>query len=288
MTANPAAALNPVAFQGEIGAYSELAGRAFFGPSTNLVPCPDFETLFASVVKRRVQAAVAPIENSMAGSIYQNYDSLMQQPVRIAGEISLRIHHNLVAHPGVTLARIKTIYSHPQALAQCSRYLKRLRPGREIVASYDTAGSVKMIKENNWREAAAIASSAAVREYGMHVLKKDLENDPDNTTRFLIVTNRRFIADGPLPFKTSLVFAARDQPGSLHRCLAAFAHYRIDLLKIESRPFPRKKWHYLFYLDFLGHYRDSTPAAALRMLKKQTGYFKLLGSYPRGLEIDAR
>lgn len=270
-----------VAFQGERGAYSEIAARTLFGDTIGLLPCESFDLVFKRVESRQVDAGVLPIENSLAGSIHQNYDLMLKHRLQIVGELNLRIVHNLIANPGATLASIRTILSHPQALMQCQNNTARLK-GVRIVPSYDTAGSVKKIKEENLHEAAAIASGLAAKIYGMKILKRGIQDNPENFTRFLVLRRKSTLPSRAN--KTSLVFSVRNLPGALFRSLSVFALRDIDLYKIESRPLHGKPWEYFFYIDFAGSRNDRNCRKALEHLEEIASFMKILGSYPR----DAR
>lgn len=239
--------------------------------------------MFAKTGNRSSQYGVIPIENSLTGSIHENYDLLLNHTTPIIGEIKLRIAHVLIGLPGAALSDIKAVYSHPQALAQCRTYLRKLK-GVEVVPAYDTAGSVKMIRDKGWKNSAAIASMQAARNYGMKVLAQGIENNKANYTRFLIL-GKKPAASAP-KCKTSVVFAFKNVPGALFKCLGAFSMRDINLVKIESRPIHGKPWAYLFYLDFEGHANDERSRNALNHLKELTLFVKNLGSYPPGKEVD--
>ncbi len=272
-----------VAFQGERGAFSEQAGLAFFGDKMKPVPLWTFEEVFKSVKKGNVDFGVIPIENSLHGSIHQNYDLLQKYNVYIVGEVKLRIKHYLLANYGVKLSDVKKIYSHPQALAQCENFLRKLK-NVEIIPVYDTAGSAKMIKEKKILDGAAIAGKQASRYYGLKILKSGIENHQKNFTRFLILSRERIIArKNP---KTSIIFTTKNVPGALFTALGVFARRQINLLKIESRPIIGQPWHYMFYLDFEGSVEDEICSEAIKELRKITQYYKFLGTYEKGREIE--
>lgn len=266
-----------VAFQGERGAFSESAVYNFFGPSVNIKPCRDLSEVFESVDKQETRFGVVPIENSLEGSVNQTYDLFLKHDLKVCGEIILRVSHCLIANPEITLADVKTVYSHPQALAQCRIFLERL--GCDLVPTYDTAGSVKMLKETGLRDAAAVASERAAEIYGMQILAKQIEDNPTNYTRFFVLSKE----DSPRTGrdKTSIIFGAAHTPGSLYHALGEFAKRDINLTKIESRPTKQKAWEYNFYLDFEGHRTESNCAEALEALEKSGSFLKILGSYPR-------
>lgn len=270
---------NPrVAFQGERGAYSEIAARSFFGDRLRLQPCESFGSVFKNVEAGRVDFGVLPIENSLAGSIHQNYDLLLKHRLQIVGELNLRVVHNLIANPGATVASIRTILSHPQALMQCQNHTARLRSAK-IIPAYDTAGSVKKIKEEKLLDAAAIASDLAAKIYRMKILKRQIQDNPENFTRFLIL--QRKAAPPRDADKTSIVFSVKNVPGALFRSLSVFALRDIDLYKIESRPLHGKPWEYFFYIDFAGSLRDRNCRNALSHLDEIATFMKVLGSYQR-------
>ncbi len=266
-----------VAFQGELGAFSQQAGRTIFGSAIRPLPCVTFDDVFEAVARKKADVAVIPIENSLAGSIHQNFDLLSRHSLHAIAETYVRIEHHLIAYPGSTLKQIRQIYSHPVALAQCQRVLRRLKKV-EKVSFYDTAGSVKHIREHGLRNAAAIASAAAARIYGMKILARGIEDDPENFTRFLALARRGSFTRGGR--KTSIVFGLKNEPGALFKALSVFALRNIDLTKIESRPIRGKPWEYLFYLDLLSNVRSRECANALRHLREMTLYFRVLGCYP--------
>ncbi len=266
-----------VAFQGELGAFSQQAAHRIFGPDLLPLPCPAFEDVFSRLVRGRADFAVIPIENSLAGSIHQNFDLLAKHSLESIGETYVRIEHHLIAHPGARIAGIRQIYSHPVALAQCRIFLRSLRRA-EKVSFYDTAGSVKFIRDSNLADAAAVASADAARMYGLKILKRNIEDDRENYTRFLALARRGRVRHGGS--KTSLVFSLRNEPGALFKALSVFALRGINLTKIESRPIQGRKWEYLFYVDLQSDIRSRPCVNALRHLQEMTAYFKVLGSYP--------
>jgi len=266
-----------VAFQGEVGAYSEEAAFSFFGSSIHIRPRESLEEVFEVVEEGGVQFGVVPIENSLEGSISRVYDLLLDSTLRVCGEIELRVIHCLIASPGAGLDTIKRVYSHPQALAQCRSFLKHL--DCELIPTYDTAGSVKMIKESGIPDSAAIASARAAEIYGMSVIAQEIEDNPNNFTRFFILSKEDAPPSGN--DKTSIVFSAKDRPGALYEPLREFASRNINLTKLESRPTRQKPWQYNFYLDFEGHREDKLAREALENLEKTSVFVKVLGSYPR-------
>jgi chorismate mutase/prephenate dehydratase len=266
-----------VAFQGERGAYSESAGYTFFGNAAKVKPCRDLTEVFESVDEQEVPVGVVPVENSLEGSVNQTYDLFLTHNLKVSGEIIIRISHCLIANPNTSLETVKTVYSHPQALAQCRSFLERL--GSDLIPTYDTAGSVKMLKEKGLKDAAAIASEKAAEIYGMKILAREIEDTPTNYTRFFVISKNEAPRTGR--DKTSIIFAATHTPGALYHALGEFAKRDINLTKIESRPTRQKPWEYNFYLDFEGHRTEENCAVALKALEKSALFIKILGSYPR-------
>jgi chorismate mutase/prephenate dehydratase len=266
-----------VAFQGERGAYSESAVYTYFGDEAEVKPCRDLTEVFESVDKQEVPVGVVPVENSLEGSVNQTYDLFLTHNLKVSGEVIIRISHCLIANPSTSLEAVKTVYSHPQALAQCRSFLERL--GSDLIPTYDTAGSVKMLKEKGLKDAAAVASEKAAEIYGMKILAREIEDTPTNYTRFFVISKNDSPKTGK--DKTSIIFAATHTPGSLYHALGEFAKRNINLTKIESRPTKQKAWEYNFYLDFEGHRTEENCAAALSALEKSGAFLKILGSYPK-------
>jgi prephenate dehydratase len=277
----------PIAFQGERGAFSEEAARKLTGPATAVLPCVRFEDVFRALQEGRASGAAVPIENTLAGSVHENYDHLVNFEFSIMGETNVRIVHNLMAPKGVSFSQIKRVFSHPVALNQCLDFFAN-NPQIERVPFYDTAGSVKMLMDEGLSDAGAIASAVAADIYGARILRRSIESDRRNFTRFFLLRTPEYsklnpIRDAPqTQWKTSLVFSTRNIPGALFRAISAFALRDLNLTKIESRPLRGKPWEYLFYLDFLG--RADSPAAvnALNHLGEIADFLRILGSYPKG------
>jgi prephenate dehydratase len=272
-----------VAYQGERGAFSEAAARRLLGSDVTGVPCHSFETMFASVTSGDAHCCVAPIENSLAGSIHRNYDLLLDSNLTIAGETNLRVVHNLIAPRGVELAGLRRVVSHPVALAQCTRFLAA-HPELEPMPVHDTAGAVRLVVEQGRSDTAAIASDSAAEIYGASVLERSIEDNAQNFTRFLRLLPPEAqppqIREQTRRWKTSLVFRTENKPGALFRALGAFAIFDIDLSKIESRPVEGRPWEYSFYLDVVGRREDPAVARALANLSEIAEMVRVLGSYP--------
>jgi chorismate mutase/prephenate dehydratase len=266
-----------VAFQGERGAYSESAVYTYFGDEAEVKPCRDLTEVFESVDKQEVPVGVVPVENSLEGSVNQTYDLFLTHNLKVSGEIIIRISHCLIANPTTSLEAVKTVYSHPQALAQCRSFLERL--GSDLIPTYDTAGSVKMLKEKGLKDAAAVASEKAAEIYGMKILAREIEDTPTNYTRFFVISKEDAAKTGK--DKTSIIFAAKHKPGALYHALEEFEKRKINLTKIESRPTRQKPWEYNFYLDFEGHRTEKNCTEALKALQEKAAFLKILGSYPR-------
>ena len=266
-----------VAFQGEVGAYSEEAAFQFFGSSITTNPRESLDDVFKVVEQDDVQFGIVPVENSLEGSISRVYDLLLDSSLKVCGEIELRVSHCLIASPEARLDLIKRVYSHPQALAQCKTFLKHL--GCELTPTYDTAGSVKMIKEKGITDGGAIASARAAEIYEMKIIASEIEDAPNNFTRFFILSKEDSPPSGN--DKTSIVFSVKHRPRALSEFLKEFAARNINLTKIESRPTRQKPWEYNFYLDFEGHREDKVPREVLENLDRTSLFLKILGSYPK-------
>ena len=264
-----------IAYQGEPGAFSEAAARRV-DPDAPLIPCRSFDEVFDAVQEKRAAYGVLPIENSIGGSIHRNYDLLLERTLPIVGEVELPVIHHLLALPGATLDGLRRVYSHPQGLAQCERFLRTLA-NVEIIATYDTAGSAKMVADAGLKDAGAIASARAGDVFGLVSLAASVQDFDDNITRFLVVGGT------PLPNrvadKTSIVFTLPNEPGSLFKALSVFALRGISLTKLESRPIPGRPWEYRFYVDLAVARDEVTCARALAHLGEFAPMLKTLGSY---------
>ncbi len=276
-----------LAFQGERGAFSEEAARKLLGQGVGVLPCQRFEDLFRNLKEGRVSGAVVPIENTLAGSVHENYDHLVNFELPIVAETSVRIVHNLIAPKGVRFSKIRRVFSHPVALNQCLDFFAA-NPQVERIPFYDTAGSVKMVTEEGLTDAAAVASAVAAEIYGAQILRRSIESDRQNFTRFFLLRTPEYARRHPIPaashtqWKTSLVFSTRNVPGALFRALSAFALRDLNLMKIESRPLRGKPWEYLFYLDFLGRADSPVAVNALNHLREIADFLRILGCYPKG------
>jgi prephenate dehydratase len=269
-----------VAYQGEPGAFSEAAVLRLL-PDADPRPYPTFDEVFDAVSNGSVNLGVVPIENSIGGSIHRNYDLLVERELAIVGEVQLPVVHHLLALPGVRLDEVRRVLSHPQALAQCAGFLRGLEQV-EAIATYDTAGSAKMVRDEQRRDTAAIASERAGTLFGLEALRTSIQDYDDNITRFLAISRQRV----PLgtPDKTSLVFTLKSAPGALFKALSVFALRDIDLSKLESRPVPGRPWEYLFYLDVAAAREDLQCARAMVHLAEFAPSLRTLGSYPRWRE----
>lgn len=268
-----------VAYQGEAGAYSEAAAVGALGSQIEPAPCESFEDVFEALKSGAVDRAVLPIENSLAGSIHRNYDLMLRNDFHIVAEYGLRVRHHLMGLPDQPLEAIDEVLSHPQALSQCEYYLRELEV--QWRTTYDTAGSAKLVRQQQLRGVAAIASRRAAEVYDLEVIAEGIEDDSENFTRFLVLAQSPQTPPADQPAKTSIVFSLHDQPSALFKALSVFALRDIDLTKLESRPLRGKRWRYLFYLDFVGNVTEERSQNALRHLREIAPMLRVLGSYPR-------
>jgi prephenate dehydratase len=270
----------PVAFQGELGAFSQAAAEKLVQQEIDPHPCVAFRDVFEALRTDDVTYAVLPIENTLHGSVHENYDYLLEYGFTVIGETNLRISHQLIAMPGTEFEDVTKVYSHPVALNQCRNFFQQHR-NCHATPYYDTAGSVKMLRTEHPPATAAIASAKAAEIYGGVILKEGIEDDPQNYTRFFLLSKqdtegRPSAAGEP---KTSLVFSTPNNAGALFRALASFALRDISLAKIESRPLRGKPWEYLFYVDLVGSTDDVSVKRALAHLGEMADLLKVLGSY---------
>lgn len=272
-----------IAYQGEPGAYSEAAALRFKA-SADLLPQETFEAVFAAVDEGAATHGILPIENTTYGSIHRNYDLLLQHELPIVGEVTLPIVHNLLALEGTTREQLRRVYSHPQGLAQCERFLRTLDQV-ELVPTYDTAGSAKMIQDGQLRDTGAIASARAAEVFKLSILEAGVQDFAANTTRFLLIGRDAAPLDSAN--KTTIVFTVSNDAGALFKALSVFALRDIDLTKLESRPIPDRPFEYLFYADLSATREDLPCARALMHLAEFCPLLRTLGSYPRWQEPDA-
>lgn len=275
-----------VAVQGELGSYSELAAHEYFAGPLTIVPCPTFAGLFAAVAQGRADYGMAPVENSLAGSIHPVWDLLAEQPLPIAGEILLRIDHCLIAHPGARLEELRRIYSHPQALAQCQEYLSALKHA-EAQEVYDTAGAVKMIKEGGRRDEAAIASAQAAVDHQMAILAENIQTDQRNYTRFLVLSHQP-APPGAGPHKHTLILDLPDTGRGLPAILAAFTGQGCEVLKVELRKRLGRPWEYRCYLEVLAEAEAPALKAACEEASALAPGLRVAGPYAPGQTTIAR
>lgn len=272
-----------VAYQGERGAFSEAAAKKLLGTHIESIPHRTFEEMFEAVAGGSADCSMTPIENSLAGSVLKNYDLLETYDLTIIGETNLRIVHNLIAAPGVELADVRRVYSHPVALAQCEKFF-RAHPQIEAISAHDTAGSVRLVMENGRKEEAAIAANVAAEVYDARILVEGIEDNPQNFTRFLLLVKpERALSiattNTSTQRKTSIIFRVANRPAALFRAMAAFALRDINLIKLESRPIEGRPWEYTFYLDLIGDRKDLNVERALAHLSEMTESIRVLGSY---------
>ncbi|MGA2888734.1 MAG: prephenate dehydratase [Terracidiphilus sp.] len=265
-----------IAIQGEHGSFSNEAAKNLVADAA-VVPCSLSADVFAAVANGTVDAAVIPIENSLAGSVTEHFDLLLTHDLKVERETLLRIRHNLIVLPGVTIDEIEGVFSHPVALAQCRRFLAA-HPAMKALAAYDTAGSVKQLVELRNRRAAAIASEAAARYFGAQILEAGIEDNPENFTRFFLVRRAAEAMTYPEPNKMSLAFSVENRPGSLVAALTELADMGTNLTKIESRPVHGKPWEYVFFVDCQIH-TDEEGSLAVEALRHHCAMVKELGRY---------
>ena len=270
-----------IAYQGEPGGYSEAAALAYDAEGTP-EPCRTFEDVFEAVRTGAAARGVLPMENTIGGTIHRNYDLLVEHELPIVGEVQLKVDHCLMALPGVKLEDVRVVHSHPQALAQCERFLRGL-PGVQIEAVYDTAGGAKLIREKALQQDAAIASVRAAQVFELDVLQRGIQDFESNITRFCVIA-RQPITQGA--DKTSIVFALPSEPGSLFRALSAFALRGLDLTKLESRPIRGRAWEYMFYADLAASRDDLNCARALVNLAEFARWVRTLGTYRAAREVS--
>jgi chorismate mutase/prephenate dehydratase len=271
-----------VAYQGQEGSYSHIAGRKYFSTRSEqmeFVGLSTFGEALEAAEDGSAGYALLPIENTTAGSINQTYDLLRRTELRIVGEEILHVRHCLLGLPGAEAGALKRVLSHPQGLAQCAGYLAA-RPTVEQVAFEDTASAaaeVARMGDSSW---AAIASAEAGELYGLDVLDDGIADQEENWTRFVVISGLEIELDPRIPAKTSLVFTTRHRPGDLARCLNVLSEHGVNLAKLESRPVPRRPWEYMFYVDLQGSLGSEPTSLAVAELRRECPYLRVLGSYP--------
>lgn len=273
-----------VAIQGEAGSYHEVVAKQFFGDELESIYCSDFETVFENTYQKESDYGVIAIENSIVGSLLDNYDLLLRYDLRIRGERYLRISHSLLVPQGVKARDVQEVLSHPIALRQCKSFLKRFGRKWRILETEDTAGSCKIIQEEGRPFSAAIASAHAAEPYGMEILFEGIETNKRNYTRFFIISPKVKFEENVN--KTSIVFTAADKPGSLGRVFQLFAEEKINVSKIESRPILGAEWQYYFYLDYEEGLEHPASKRVLEKIHEFVDFVRVLGSYRKGVLTD--
>jgi len=263
-----------VSFQGERGAYSEAASISFFGNEIEAIPCFTFADALKNTENGESDYSILPIENSLEGSVGESNDLLLSMDLNVIGEIYYRIHHCLIGTGSIE--DVDTVYSHPQALGQCRQFIQEY--SLKTIPCYDTAGSVKIIRDLNKKNIACIASKKAAEIYDISIIQEGIEDNQNNYTRFLVFSKIK--NDKTENSKTSIVFSVKHEPGALYRIINEFYQYEVNLTKIESRPNKGTPWEYNFYVDFEGHQDNSSIKEMLQKLKDSTSFLKILGSYP--------
>ncbi len=265
-----------VAYLGPEGTFAQEAAIKVFGRSCGYIPAPGFEAVFREVEKGLADFGVLPIENSVEGSVSPSLNFIKDSPLNIYGEKTLQIHHNLVSKL-TKVSAIKKLYSHPQPLGQCRKFLERNLPSIPVIETFSTAAAAE--KAAKTKNSAALSSLTAAKNYGLNVLKRRVEDYPNNFTRFIILSYQKAKRSGK--DKTSIVATLKNRPGELYKLLGIFKAKNLNLTKIVSRPMPHATWAYLFYIDFEGHRDDKKVDTALKMIARQTEMMKVLGSYPK-------
>ncbi len=267
-----------VAFLGPEGTFTQQAAYKHFGHSIEVSPLPAIDEIFRSVESGSADFGVVPVENSSEGVITHTLDSFLNSRLLICGEVALRIHHNLLSNLS-ELSEIKEVYSHQQSLAQCREWLNRFLPNAKRTSVSSNAEAARLVA--NMPHSAAIASEVAAGLYKLNIIENNIEDEPDNTTRFLVIGKQGVSNTGS--DKTSLLVSTGNQSGALYRILEPFDHYGISMTKIESRPSRRGTWDYVFFIDIEGHREQPKVIQALELLQKSASIFKVLGSYPRAI-----
>ena len=270
-----------VVYSGVPGSFSHKACLQFFGTEMPIRSCSSFREVFDLVDKDQAAFGIVPVENSLTGSIHENYDLLLEYDLKIVGELTLRIKHNLMGQEGATIEGLTRVYSHPQVFQQCREYLEK-HPDWDLIACKDTASAFQRAVEGNDPTEAAISGEDANLVYNLAVLKEGIETNPRNFTRFVVISKSGFLP-GPRN-KSSLIYSVSDKPGALFETLRIFADNNINLVKLESRPIHSRPWEYLFYADLEADLEDESQRHMLEELVEKTEFFKFLGSYQKGAE----
>lgn len=265
--------MQKISFQGERGAYSEDAAISFFGNTVETVPLSTFTEVVEATENGKTDYSVLPVENSLEGSVGESYDLLLSTTLNVVGEIYYRVRHCLIGFDKIQ--NIDTVYSHPQALGQCRKFIQKYK--LKMVPAYDTAGSVKIIKELNKKNISCIASKRASEIYGVPTIIEGIEDNTNNYTRFLVLSKTKASQGN----KTSIIFSVKHEAGTLYNILREFNEYKINLTKIESRPNKSTPWEYNFYVDFDGSQEDPKIAELLKKINKNSLFLKVLGSYKK-------
>ena len=268
-----------IAFQGIRGAYSEMALHEHFGKDVEAISCETFDDVFAAVIKDAVMFGFIPVENTIAGTVVENYDLLLANDVFVIGEAYLPVRHTLLAKKGVRLEAVTEAFSHPHALKQCKDFLKA--HGIKMRPSYDTAGSAQAVADGDREDCAAIASELCAEIYDMDILERNIQSNVSNTTRFFVIAKKENAPEDLKATKTTVAFKTRHYPGALVDCLKIFQSYSLNLTKLESRPIPENPWEYVFYAAFEAGIDDDGVKAAIGELTLHAVFVKLLGSYPK-------
>ena len=268
-----------IAFQGIRGAYSELALHEHFGKSAQTVSCDSFDDVFDAVNRGEVVFGLIPVENTIAGTVVENYDLLFANDVFVIAEVYLPIRHTLLGKKGTRLEEITQAFSHPHALKQCKDYLKS--HGIKMMPTYDTAGAAQAVADGDRTDCAAIASELCAEIYDMEILAHNIQSNNSNTTRFFVIAKKENVPAEHVTGKTTVAFKTRHYPGALVDCLKIFQKYNLNLTKLESRPIPENPWEYVFYAAFEAGIDDDEVKAAIGELTLHAVFVKLLGSYPK-------
>ena len=274
--------MNHVSFQGERGAYSEAASVSFFYNEIDTIPCSTFADALKNTENGVSAYTILPVENSLEGSVGESNDLLLSTKLNVVGEIYHRIHHCLIGTGSI--GDVDTVYSHPQALGQCRQFIQE--NSLKTIPSYDTAGSVKIIKDLNKNSVASIASNNAAEIFGVPVIQDGIEDNTNNYTRFLILSKESAKEvteskdDAWSNAKTSIIFSVKHEAGALYQIINEFYQHKINLTKIESRPNKNTAWEYNFYVDFEGSQDDSMIKEMLQKIKGNSSFLKILGTYP--------